>query len=102
MALQARVEHLLLGDLGERNDAARGAHAFNMIVARAVAAFAARVFRRLFARGDALVVWVLVEVMPHVRVALLARHAADKLVTARRARDGLCLVLRPGDTAAEQ
>src|ERR1019366_1584800 len=80
MAPQARVQHLLR--IHQRKcprDGGLPAVRFQVLLGRTVTTFAARLLRGLFARRDALVMRILVEVHPHVGMAGFTGVTARKL-----------------------
>ena len=80
MAPQTPVEYLFLGYLRKRDDAAGGSETFNMIVAGAMAPFAARVFGRFFAGNNALVVGVLIKLIPDFVVAPFTSQSTHEFI----------------------
>src|SRR5262245_52481829 len=85
MALEASVQHLLLGNTRESYDRA-SIPSRNMLASWPVTALTASAFRRLFLRDDALVVWIPVEGIRDFGVAILAHHAADVFIITGRLR----------------
>src|SRR5262245_9340306 len=81
MALEASVQHLLLGNTRESNDRCP-VPSRNMLPSRPVTALTARAFRRFLLRDDALVMWIPVESIRDIGVAVLAHLAADVLIIA--------------------
>ena len=76
MALEASVQHLLLGNARESNDRS-SVPSSNVLLSRPVTTLTAGAFRELLLRDDALVVWILVESIRDFRVAVLAHLTAD-------------------------
>ena len=81
MALEASVQHLLLRNTPESNDRFP-VPCSNMLPSRPVTALTAGAFREFLLRDDALVVWIPVERIRDIGVAVLAHHAADVLIIA--------------------
>ena len=81
MALEASVQHLLLGNSRESNDRAPIASR-NMLPSWPVTALTAGAFRQLLPRDDALVVWIPVESIRDFGVAILAHQTADVFILA--------------------
>lgn len=82
MALETSVQHLLPGNTGESNDRAP-IPSRNMLTSRPVTALTASALRQFLLRNDALVVWILVEVIRDFGVAVRALVAADVFIIAR-------------------
>jgi hypothetical protein len=81
MALEASVQHLLLGNTRESNDRSP-VPSRNMLPSRPVTALTAGAFLQFLLRDDAFVVWIPVEGIRDFGVAVLAHHAADVLIIA--------------------
>src|SRR5262245_51995883 len=81
MALEASVQHLLLGNTRESNDRSP-VPSCNMLPSGPVTALTAGAFRRLLLRDDALVVGIPVENVRDIGVAILARDATDVFIIA--------------------
>src|SRR5262245_18756536 len=81
MALEASVQHLLLGNTRESNDRSP-VPSRNMLPSRPVTALTAGAFRRLLLRDNALVMGIPVEDIRDVGVTILARLAADVFIIA--------------------
>src|SRR5262245_52287165 len=81
MALEASVQHLLLGNTRESNDRSP-VPSRNMLPSRPVTALTAGTFRRLLLRDDALVMRILVKGVRDIGVAVLARGATDIFIIA--------------------
>ena len=77
MAPETGVQSLFRTDFGERNDGRLAAFGFDVGFSRAVAAFAAGVFRGFGAACDALVVRITEKLVIDRRVARFAGLAAD-------------------------
>jgi hypothetical protein len=76
MALEASVQHLLLGNTPEGNYRAP-VPGRDVLTSRPMTTLTAGAFRELLLRDDALVVWILVESIRDFRVAVLAHLTAD-------------------------
>ena len=72
MAAQAIVQHSGWGELGERNDRRFPPPRLDVRLPRTMAAFAPGSIRTFFSAGDGLVVRILVEVGPDIRMARAA------------------------------
>src|SRR5258708_7666884 len=85
VAAEAGVEGFLRPDLSESNDGRLAPASIDVRLSAAMAALASRVFRLLSSRCQALVMRILVEIRPDIRVTRLANGAAD-IIRGKRAR----------------
>ncbi len=77
MAPLAGINGLFRRELKERNDGGLAAVRVDMRTPGAVATLAARIFRFLFAAGNALEMRILVKSEPNIGMTGLTHHAAD-------------------------
>lgn len=79
VAIETVVQDAFGSQFTERDDGRLTASRFNVGFARTVASFTTRLFRASISRRDRLIVRVLVEARPNVRMACLAHCATDIL-----------------------
>lgn len=84
VAGETLVNHLIRPESGKNGDLRFIAEAFDVRLARTMAAFAACFLRRLFAQSDGLKVRIPIETVPEIGMAGLARLAAHEGIRLRR------------------
>ena len=102
MALEASVQHLLIGKTRESNDGSP-VPSRNMLPSRSMTTLTAGAFRQFLLRDDALVMWIFVEGIRDFGVAILARLAADVFVIAGSVHQVRgCRLLCTGDSCRKK